>query len=62
MKIKKECERRSLRGCAGCPALHSLCDKEKVSSKRKTFNNKMSLEMAEESEAAFKQDFYQGGN
>jgi len=62
MKIKKECERRSLRGCAGCPALHSLCDKEKVPSKRKTQNDKMSLEMAKEAEEAFKFSFIQEGN
>lgn len=52
-KITKNCERRSLCGCAGCPILHTTCDKEKRKSNKKSYNYKMSLEMAKEAENEF---------
>jgi hypothetical protein len=52
-KINKNCERRSLRGCSGCPILHTTCDKEKHKSNKKSFNYKISLEMAKEAENEF---------
>lgn len=52
-KIRKDCERRSLRGCAGCPVLHSICSKPKTKSIKKEYNYKMSMEFAREQEIQF---------
>ena len=60
-KITKNCERRQLRGCAGCPILHTICDKEKRKSNKKVYNYKMSLKMAKEAENEFFNNLEQEG-
>lgn len=52
-KIRNNCERRMLRGCAGCPALHGICDKQKVKSLKKDYNDHRSLVLANEQKEMF---------
>ena len=52
-KIRNDCERRQLRGCAGCPAIHSICLKQKIKNNKKAHNYKMSMELAKEAEKEF---------
>jgi hypothetical protein len=56
-KIRKDCERRHLRGCSGCTNLHSCSAELKPKPIKKFYNYEISMKLAKEEEKQFFKEF-----